>query len=105
MKYVDVRRRIPDVILLQISGCLNSADLYDFIFVISLLCVHDQAVVCGIFRSGMMHFHPCEDEVLTETDKVSFSFFCCCFPFHVRTTSRKHFSTYYSRRIIFSLKS
>lgn len=40
MKYVDVRRRIPD------------------------------AVVCGIFRSGMMHFHPCEDEVLTETDKL-----------------------------------
>uniref|UniRef100_A0A0E0K953 RCK N-terminal domain-containing protein n=1 Tax=Oryza punctata TaxID=4537 RepID=A0A0E0K953_ORYPU len=40
MKYVDVRRRIPD------------------------------AVVCGIFRSGMMHFHPSEDEVLTETDKL-----------------------------------
>jgi hypothetical protein len=40
MKYVDVRRRIPD------------------------------AVVCGIFRSGMMHFHPCEDEVLTEKDKL-----------------------------------
>ncbi|XP_015689774.2 putative ion channel POLLUX-like 2, partial [Oryza brachyantha] len=40
MKYGDVRRRIPD------------------------------AVVCGIFRSGMMHFHPCEDEVLKETDKL-----------------------------------
>ncbi|KAL5209007.1 hypothetical protein ABZP36_004630 [Zizania latifolia] len=40
MKYVDVRRRIPD------------------------------AVVCGIFRSGMIHFHPREDEVLKETDKL-----------------------------------
>ncbi|KAF0912926.1 hypothetical protein E2562_019494 [Oryza meyeriana var. granulata] len=40
MKYGDVRRRIPD------------------------------AVVCGIFRSGMMHFHPCENEVLKETDKL-----------------------------------
>ncbi|KAL6649271.1 hypothetical protein ACP70R_013495 [Stipagrostis hirtigluma subsp. patula] len=40
MKYMDVRRKIHD------------------------------AVVCGIFRSGRIHFHPSEDELLKETDKL-----------------------------------
>ncbi|CAN6307913.1 unnamed protein product [Urochloa humidicola] len=40
MKYVDVRRKIND------------------------------AVVCGIFRSGKIYFHPSEDELLKETDKL-----------------------------------
>ncbi|CAL4929200.1 unnamed protein product [Urochloa decumbens] len=40
MKYVDVRRKIHD------------------------------AVVCGIFRSGKIYFHPSEDELLKETDKL-----------------------------------
>ncbi|KAJ1298671.1 hypothetical protein BS78_01G471500 [Paspalum vaginatum] len=40
MKYMDVRRKIHD------------------------------AVVCGIFRSGKIHFHPSEDELLKETDKL-----------------------------------
>ncbi|KAK3150563.1 hypothetical protein QOZ80_3AG0234830 [Eleusine coracana subsp. coracana] len=40
MKYMDVRRQIHD------------------------------AVVCGIFRSGKIHFHPSEDDVLKETDKL-----------------------------------
>ncbi|KAL6902401.1 hypothetical protein ACP4OV_005277 [Aristida adscensionis] len=40
MKYTDVRRQIRD------------------------------AVVCGIFRSGRIHFHPREDELLEETDKL-----------------------------------
>ncbi|KAL6660160.1 hypothetical protein ACP70R_002282 [Stipagrostis hirtigluma subsp. patula] len=40
MKYMDVRRKIHD------------------------------AVVCGIFRSGRIYFHPSEDELLTETDKL-----------------------------------
>ncbi|XP_008651295.1 putative ion channel POLLUX-like 2 isoform X2 [Zea mays] len=40
MKYMDVRRKIHD------------------------------AVVCGIFRSGKIHFHPSEEELLKETDKL-----------------------------------
>ncbi|CAO1943870.1 unnamed protein product [Urochloa humidicola] len=40
MKYVDVRRKI------------------------------NHAVVCGIFRSGKIYFHPSEDELLKETDKL-----------------------------------
>ncbi|CAN6290577.1 unnamed protein product [Urochloa humidicola] len=40
MKYVDVRRKVHD------------------------------AVVCGIFRSGKIYFHPSEDELLKETDKL-----------------------------------
>ncbi|XP_062209969.1 putative ion channel POLLUX-like 2 isoform X3 [Phragmites australis] len=40
MKYMDVRRQFHD------------------------------AVVCGIFRSGKIHFHPSEDELLKETDKL-----------------------------------
>ncbi|XP_062216730.1 putative ion channel POLLUX-like 2 isoform X2 [Phragmites australis] len=31
--------------------------------------IHD-AIVCGIFRSGKIHFHPSEDELLKETDKL-----------------------------------
>ncbi|KAK8446738.1 hypothetical protein SEVIR_9G535100v4 [Setaria viridis] len=40
MKYMDVRRKLHD------------------------------AVVCGIFRSGKIYFHPSEDELLKETDKL-----------------------------------
>ncbi|KAM3407975.1 hypothetical protein ACQJBY_001339 [Aegilops geniculata] len=40
MKFKDVRRKVQD------------------------------AVVCGIFRSGGIHFHPGDDEVLKETDKL-----------------------------------
>ncbi|CAD6209665.1 unnamed protein product [Miscanthus lutarioriparius] len=40
MKYMDVRRKIHD------------------------------AVVCGIFRSGKIYFHPSEEELLKETDKL-----------------------------------
>ena len=44
--------------------------------VVILLYAHDQAVVCGIFRSGGIHFHPSEDEMLKETDKVCIFWFC-----------------------------
>lgn len=44
-------------------------------FVVIPLYAHHQAVVCGIFRSGGIHFHPGDDEVLKETDKVCIFWF------------------------------
>ncbi|GJN30370.1 hypothetical protein PR202_gb18667 [Eleusine coracana subsp. coracana] len=70
MKYMDVRRQIHDVIVFQITDWLNSLLFVSFISSDLTLYAHGQAVVCGIFRSGKIHFHPSEDDVLKETDKL-----------------------------------
>ena len=68
LKYKHVRRGILEVELL-VKVILAFLRMFSHLMMFLYLFFF-QAVVCGIFRSGKVDFHPSDDEEIRHTDKV-----------------------------------
>ena len=71
MTYRQIRRGFQEVILaIKTNFACNELLYGTAYFHIFSKWISFQAVVCGLYRSGKIYFHPNDNEILQQTDKV-----------------------------------